>query len=152
LLRVCLIAGLLLPAAPLLALKAGKAAVAAPAAFCLESRSHYLAKKIETFEACEILNRLPDPEVRVLFIAHRPYYLDRPMMPDQFWDDLHSRDDLVRQIREQKVTHVLVEPNSWRPGWSRDPDAVLGSAPFREIGRWPWKQDRWVKLYVVERP
>ena len=152
LLRACLIVGLLLPAAPLLALKAGKAAVAAPAAFGLESRSHYLAKKIETFEACEILNKLPDPDVKVLFIAQRPYYLDRPMMPEQFWLGLGNREDLLLRIRKLGTTHVLVEPDAWGDWFGQQSEAVFGSAPFREIGRWPWKQNRWVRLYVVEKP
>ena len=33
----------------------------------------------------------------------------------------------------------------------KDPD-VLFAAPFREIRRWPWKRNEWVRLYELERP
>lgn len=147
-----LIAGLLLPGLPLIALKAGKAAVAAPAAFGLESRSHYLAKKIETFEACEIVNGLPDRDVRVLFMAQRPYYLDRPMAPWSFWEGVRSRADLVQKIGETGITHVIYEPGPVGLKWLQDPDAVFGEKPFVEVRRWPWKQHGWVRLYAVEKP
>jgi len=144
--------GLLLPAVPLIAIKSVKAAVAAPAALGLESRSRYLAKKIETYEACEILNGLPEREVKVLFIAHRPYYLDRDMVPQSFWDGVRNGSDLARRAREWGVTHVLVEPEASILIWLSDIDSVFGKPPFREIRRWPWKQRDWVRLYAVERP
>jgi hypothetical protein len=149
--RTALIAALLLPGLPLLALKAGKAAVAAPAAFGLESRSHYLAKKIETYEACEILNNLPDPDVRVHFLAHRPYYLDRPLAPNDFWQGVRGKEDYVQRLRETGVTHVVYEPGSVAMSWLKDPDAVFGARPFVELRRWPWKQQGWVRLYAVEK-
>ena len=152
LVRMALIAGLLLPGLPLIALKAGKAAVAAPAAFGLESRSHYLAKKIETYEACEILNNLPDPDVRVHFLAQRPYYLDRPLAPNDFWQGVRGKEDYVRRLRETGITHVIYEPSSVALPWLKDPDAVFGSRPFVELRRWPWKQHGWVRLYVLEKP
>jgi hypothetical protein len=151
LVRTALIAGLLLPGLPLIALKAGKAAVAAPAAFGLESRSHYLAKKIETFEACEIVNGLPDRDVRVLFMAQRPYYLDRPMAPWSFWEGVRNRADLVKKIGETGVTHVIYEPGPGGLKWLKDPDVVFGGRPFIELRRWPWKQQGWVRLYAVEK-
>jgi hypothetical protein len=151
-LRMTLIIGLLLPAAPLVVLKAGKAAVAAPAAFGLESRSHYLSKKIETYEACEVLNALPEKQVKVLFMAQRPYYLDRPMVPEQFWEGLRNREDLVRRARQMGVTHVLFEPAIGQFQWLKDPEEVFKTPTFREIGRWPWKQRDWVRLYAVEKP
>ena len=150
--QIALVAGLLLPAVPLIGLKAGKAAVAAPVVLGLESRSHYLAKKIETYEACEILNAMPDPDVRVLFLAQRPYYLDRPLAPYDFWEGLRSRDDLVRRLRKTGVTHVVYEPVSVALSWMQDPDAVFGSPPFRELRRWPWKQRGYVRLYALEKP
>jgi len=152
LVRTALIAGLLLPAVPLIALKAGKAAVAAPAAFGLESRSHYLAKKIETFEACEILNGLPDSDVRVQFLAQRPYYLDRRLAPNDFWQGVRGKDDYLRRLRETGITHVLYEPSGAAFSWLKDPDAVFGSAPFVEVRRWPWKGHSWVRLYAVRWP
>jgi hypothetical protein len=151
-LRIALAAALLLPAAPLLVLKAGKAAVAAPAAFGFESRSHYLGKKIETYAACEVLNAMPDPAVKVLFLAQRPYYLEKPMAPNRLLKELQSREDLVRRVREIGVTHVLWEPEYIvEEKWLLDADAVFGKAPFREIGRWPWKRDQFVRLYAVDR-
>lgn len=151
-LRTVLIWAALIPALPLLILKAGKTAVAAPAAIGLESRSHYLSKKIETFQACEILNALPDLSVKVLFLAQRPYYLDRPMAPEVFWQGVRNRDDLLRRIQETRVTHVLYEPETSRISWLQDPDAVFGGPPFREMKRWPWKRKGFVRLYAVERP
>jgi len=151
-LRAVLAAALLLPAAPLVALKAGKAVVAAPAAFGLESRSHYLSKKIETFEACEVLNALPDQDVKVLFLAQRPYYLDRPMVFETFWTGLRNREDFVRRIREMNVTHVLFEPELIPFPWFKDVDGIFKAPMFREMGRWPWKQRDWVRLYAVEKP
>ena len=156
-LRTAVIAALLLPAAPLLILKAGKAAVAAPAAAGIESRSSYLGKKIETFAACETLNRLPDPNVKVLFAATRPYYLDRPFVwipyigPNAFYGDMKTADDFVRRVREQGITHVLAEPGGFRAAPFIEAEA-LPRAPFREIGRWPWKVDQWVRLYAVDPP
>jgi hypothetical protein len=152
LVRAALVAALLLPGLPLIALKAGKAAVAAPAALGIESRSHYLAKKIETYEACEIVNGLPDPDVRVLFIAHRPYYLDRPMAPWRFWEGVRGKDDLLKQLRKTGITHVIYEPGSVGLNWLKDPDRLFGDRPFVELRRWPWKQQGWVRLYAVEKP
>lgn len=151
-LRIGVLAALFLPAAPLLVLKAGKAAVAAPAAFGIESRSHYLAKKIETFEACEVLNALPEKDVKVLFLAHRVYYLDREFLPMEFIQGCAGREDVVRRVREARVTHVLVEPGTVPGTWKIDIDAVFGSPPFREIRSWPWRQKDRVRLYAVERP
>jgi hypothetical protein len=150
--RIALIAGLLLPAVPLIVLKAGKAAVATPVVLGLESRSHYLGKKIETYEACEILNALPDPQVRVFFVARRPYYLDRPMQPYGFAVGFRSRDEMIRRVREAGITHVLYEPAESSHAWLKDPDATFGSKPFVELRRWPWKQRDWVRLYAVEKP
>jgi hypothetical protein len=154
LLRRAVLLALLLPAAPLLVLKGGKAAVSAPAALGLESRSAYLEKKIETFAACEVLNRLPDPDVKVLFAAVRPYYLDRPFVwvpyvgPNPFTRDLKTGDDFIRRIRELKITHVLLEPGGFSGAPFVEADA-LSRPMFREIGRWPWKTDQWVRLYAV---
>jgi hypothetical protein len=150
--RTALVAGLLLPALPLIALKAGKAAVAAPVVLGLESRSHYLAKKIETYEACEILNSLPDPNVRVLFLAQRSYYLDRPGPPYWVTTGVRGREDLIRRVREAGVTHVLYEPAAYLLPWLKDPDATFGTHPFVELRRWPWKQSGFVRLYAVEKP
>jgi hypothetical protein len=156
-LHFAILAALFLPAAAVLALKTGKAAVAAPAALGLESRSSYLARKIETFEACERLNALPDPDVRVLFVAVRPYYLDRPYLwipyadRSVFLKGVKTREDFLRRIREERITHVVWEPAPMRDPGFADPDALFGP-PFREIGRWPWKGSETVRLYSVDRP
>jgi hypothetical protein len=157
LLRRAVLLALILPAMPLLILKAGKAAVAAPAAIGLESRSAYLGKKIETFAACEQLNALPEPNVKVLFAAVRPYYLDRDFIwipyvgPNTFFRNVNTWDDFLRRLREEKITHVLHEPGGFHalPFIERH---EFGQPPFREIGRWPWKYDRSVRLYAVEPP
>ncbi len=157
LLRVAVLTALVLPAAPVLALKGGKAAVAAPAALGLESRSAYLGKKIETFAACEAVNALPDRDVKVLFVAVRPYYLDRPFVwipyygPATFLREVRDREELVRWARAQGITHVVYEPARDRDERFKDPDVLFGP-PFREIRRWPWKQHDSVRLYVLERP
>jgi hypothetical protein len=157
LLHRTVVAALLLPALPLLALKGGKAAVAAPVVLGLESRSQYLAKKIETFKACEQLNALPEPDVRVLFMATRPYYLDRPFVwipytgPVPFYRGVASREDFLKRAREQGITHVLLEPSRSEP-WMGNPADFFGRPPFRELGRWPFKQEGWVGLYALERP
>jgi hypothetical protein len=151
-LRAVLLAALFLPVLPLLALKAGKTAVAAPAAFGLESRSRYLSKKIETFEACEILNGLPQPDVKVCFLAQRPYYLDRPFVHIEILDGTRGREDLIRRLREAGCTHVVVEPETVTTGWMKDADGVFDAAPFRELRRWPWKQKGFVRLFAVDRP
>jgi hypothetical protein len=156
-LRSAIVLALLLPAAPLLFLKAGKAAVAAPAAVGLESRSSYLGKKIETFAACEVLNKLPEPDVKVLFAGVRPYYLDRPFIwipylgSSSLLQGLKTREEVIRRLRERGITHVLVEPGGLHSAPFVETD-VLPAAPFREIGRWPWKYDQWVRLYAVEPP
>jgi len=150
--RTALVVGLLLPAIPLVFLKAGKAAVAIPVVVGLESRSHYLAKKIETYEACEILNTMPDPNVRVLFFAHRSYYLDRVMAPYLSLVGVRTREDLIRRIREHGITHVVYEPARHPQSWLKDPDDTFGRAPFVELRRWPWKQQGYVRLYAVEKP
>jgi hypothetical protein len=158
LLRAGVLTALLLPAAPLLGLKAGKAAVAAPAALGLESRSAYLRKKIETFPACEMVNELPPSQaVKVLFVAVRPYYLDRPFVWIPYYGELsflrevRGREGVLRWARGQGITHVIYEPAPTRDKLFQDPD-VLFAAPFREIRRWPWKQNEWVRLYELERP
>jgi hypothetical protein len=156
-LRQVVLAALLLPAAPLLVLKGGKAVVAAPAALGLESRSAYLGKKIETFAACDLLNHLPDPNVKVLFAGVRPYYLDRSFVwmtyfgQNPFSRDIRTREDFVRRIRAQGITHLLYEPAPRRSAPFVDPDS-LSAPPFREIGRWPWKTDQSVRLYAVDPP
>jgi hypothetical protein len=156
-LRTAVLLALLLPAAPLLVLKGGKAAVAAPAAVGLESRSAYLGKKVETFAACEVLNRLPDPNVKVLFAGVRPYYLDRPFVwipylgPNAFLGGVTTREEFVRRVREQGITHILHEPGGFRVAPFLESDGLSGP-PFREIGRWPWKYDKTVRLYAVEPP
>jgi hypothetical protein len=155
LLRVAALSALILPAAPLLVLKTGKAVVAAPAALGFESRSAYLGKKIETFAACDLLNRLPSPDVKVLFAGVRPYYLDRPFIwipytgGIPFLRGVKTRAEFLRRVREQEITHVLYEPAPSRDPWFSDPDTLF-AAPFREIGRWPWKQGDWVRLYELE--
>lgn len=154
-LRTAVVLALLLPAVPLLFLKAGKTAVAAPAALGLERRSAYLSKKVETFAACELLNNDPSPDVKVLFVAVRPYYLDRPYVwipytgGVPFLRGVKTREDFLRRVREEKITHVLYEPAVSRARFFADPDALFG-APFRELGRWPWKKDQSVRLYEVE--
>lgn len=149
--RIALVAGLLLPGVPLIGLKAARAAVATPVVLGLESRPHYLAKKIETYEACELLNALPDPQVRVFFVARRPYYLDRLMQPYGFATGIRGRDDLIRRLRETGITHIVYEPASYSQPWLKDPDGTFGSKPFVELRRWPWKQRDWVRLYAVEK-
>jgi hypothetical protein len=157
LLRTAVVIALILPFAPPLVLKAGKSAVAAPAAVGLESRSAYLTKKIETFAACEAVNQAPGAEVKVLFAGARPYYLDRPFVwipytgAIPFLRGIESREDFVRRAREQGITHVIHEP---APYWDQRMNypEVLFAAPFREIRRWPWKQHQWVRLYELERP
>jgi hypothetical protein len=156
-LRTAVLLALLLPAVPLLVLKAGKAVVATPAALGLESRSAYLGKKIETFAACEELNRLPDPNVNVLFAAVRPYYLDRPFVwipytgPNRFFRNVNTWEDFIRRLRESGITHVLHEPGGFRSVPFIEAHD-FGQPPFREIGRWPWKQDQSVRLYAVDPP
>ena len=54
-------------------------------------------------------------------------------------------------MRDLKITHVLYEPSVTRDRWFADPDALFGP-PFREIGRWPWKQNESVRLYELENP
>ncbi len=158
LLRWAILLALLLPAVPLAVLKAGKAAVAAPAALGIERREAYLAKKIETFQACRYLDRLPDPRVKVLFVAHRPYYLDRPFVHavdsgwQPFYRGLRDREDFVRRAREQGITHVLYEPSLPQGSWIADPDVFFGSAPFREAGRWPYWLGRTVRVYELMAP
>lgn len=151
--RAAVLAALLIPAGPLLILKAGKAAVAAPAAVGLQSRSAYLASKIETFAACEALNRLPEPDVKVLFLAHRPYYLDRPFVHavygGPFFRGLGGRDDFVRRARELGITHVLYEPSPPQAPWLSDPETFFGAPPFIEVGRWPSWGARWVRLHRI---
>jgi hypothetical protein len=157
LLRAVVLTALILPSVPLLLLKGGKAAVAGPAALGLESRSAYLNKKVETFAACETLNAMPGPRVKVLFVAIRPYYLDHPFVwipytgGVPFLRGVGTRDEFLRRAREEGITHVLYEPSVSRDPRFNDPDALF-AAPFREIGRWPWKQDQWVRLYELERP
>jgi hypothetical protein len=157
LLRGVVLTALLLPAAPLLVLKGGKAAVAAPAALGLERRSTYLGKKIETFAACDIVNGLPAAEVKVLFVAVRPYYLDRPFVwipycgEASFLREVRNPEDFIRWVRQQGITHVIYEPAPERDARFQDPD-LLFAPPFREIRRWPWKQHEWVRLYELERP
>jgi len=129
--------------------------VAAPAAIGLESRSAYLGKKIESFAACEVLNRLPDPNVKVLFAGVRPYYLDRPFVwipytgPSTFFRGVNTWEDFIGRLRELGITHVLHEPGGFR-GAPFVEAHDFGQPPFREIGRWPWKYDQSVRLYAVE--
>jgi hypothetical protein len=157
LLRTAVLLALFLPAAPLLVLKAGKVAVAAPAAIGLESRSAYLGKKIETFAACERLNSLSDPGVKVLFAGVRPYYLDRPFVwvpylgPNPFFQGVTTWDAFVLRLRERGITHVLYEPGGFH-GAPFVEAHEFGPPTFREIGRWPWKYDRSVRLYEVQPP
>lgn len=144
--RTAVVGALFLPALPLLALKAGKAFVAAPAALGFESRSSYLSKKIETYPACEFLNRAPaGPKTKVLFVGLRPYYLDVPFVHagggmESFWTGLSGREELVRRVRDLGITHVLEERTRWA-GESR-----FNGAPFREVGRW----DRGHGVFVYE--
>ena len=44
-----------------------------------------------------------------------------------------------------------IEPARTRDKRFQDPDALF-AAPFREIRRWPWKQNESVRLYELERP
>jgi hypothetical protein len=157
LLRTAVLTALILPSIPLLLLKGGKGAVAAPAALGFESRSAYLSKKIETFVACETLNALPAPKVKVLFAAIRPYYLDHPFVwipytgGVPFLRGVGSRDEFIQRVRREGITHVIYEPARGRDPRFNDPD-VLFAPPFREVGRWPWKKDQWVRLYELEGP
>lgn len=157
LLRGAVLAALLVPSLPLVVLKAGKAAVAAPVALGLESRSAYLTKKIETYAACDLLNRLPSPRVKVLFVGVRPYYLDRPFVwipytgAVPFLRGIATREEFLSRLREEGITHVIYEPSSSRDAWFSDPDRLFTS-PFREIERWPWKGSDWVRLYALEAP
>jgi hypothetical protein len=147
---------MLLPAFPLLALKAGKAAVAAPAAIGAESRSAYLSKKVETFAACEAVARIERPDVKVLFMGFRPYYLDRPFVHAldgthaPFFRDVRGLEDFVRKLRAQRITHVLHEPQRFdQAPWIRDPQSVLTSPPFREVARWPHRDGKSILLVEV---
>jgi hypothetical protein len=151
--RILVTVALFLMAGPLILLKAGKAAVAAPAAFGLESRSAYLSKKVETFAACERLNGLPDPEVRVLFLGDRPYYLDRPFVGAEAFRGVRGREEFLRRARELRLTHVLHEPVGAGPPWISDPEAFFGPAPFVKLGEWPYgPSTRRVRLYRIEPP
>ena len=93
--------------------------------------------------------------MKVLFVAIRPYYLDRPYVwipytgGVPFLRGVKTREAFLNRVREQRITHVLWEPSSSRDAWFADPDTLFG-APFREIGRWPWKQDQSVRLFELE--
>jgi hypothetical protein len=140
---------LLAPLLPLLALKAGRTAVALPAALGIEGRDAYLARKLETYEACRAVNALPG-RPKVLALILRPYPL-RPALwapLDLTPDDLRSGRALERRMREAGCTHLLAEPgvlDAAAPGW-------LDGASLREIGSWPMPDGRRVRLYEVLSP
>jgi hypothetical protein len=144
-------------AAPLLAVKAARTAVAIPAALGLESRSSYLSRKIESFAACEFLNGLPRADVRVLYMGYRPYYLDRPYIRcvdgtmGPFFLGVRDSGDFFRKLRSERVTHVLFErPRLAQADWLGDPRRFFTSPPFREVGRWESPGGHWVIVSEFE--
>jgi len=145
------LAAVFIPALPLLALKAGRTAVAVPAALGIESRDSYLGKKIEVYDACLAVNRLPEP-VRVLPLVHQPYFLDRPVVElwTIDWRNVRSGEDLARAARSAGATHVLVEPripeNCGLPGGTN----AFVPPDFREIGDgWDHWDGRRIRLYEL---
>jgi hypothetical protein len=154
-LRSGYLAAFLLLAAPLLVLKAGKAAVAAPVVLGLESRDRYLAKKIEVYEACRMANGLPG-EVRVFYLGSRPYYLDRP------WNSVEelpagaarSVSELVPWLDRLRITHVLVEPYGSADPASLSPREFDLHPRFHEIGSWRYRNHLRVRLleFLPNRP
>ena len=104
-------AALWIPLALVLPLRAGKTAVAAPAAFGIESREAYLSKKIESFPLTHRVNQIPG--ARLLFVGLRPYYVDVPYVRT-------FGPDFAAAARDFNATHALVEfastpvPGDWR--------------------------------------
>jgi hypothetical protein len=144
-------------AVPMLGVKAARTAVAVPAALGLEDRSSYLSRKVESFAACAWVNGLPRSDVRVLYMGYRPYYLDRPYIRcldgtyAPFFRDIRSREDFLRKLRSERVTHVLFErPRMPQAGWLGDPRRFFTSPPFREVGRWEHPGGHWVLVSEFE--
>jgi hypothetical protein len=132
--RAFLLASLLAPAALMALVKLPRSLVAAPVVLGLESRSAYLAKKIETFEAGERLRA--EKDVKLLFLAARGYYLEVPWVWLNVVGAVSTREELVRRIRDLGITHVIHEPSGILPVPLRDP-ALFDGPPFRTLGRWP---------------
>ncbi|HYE99512.1 MAG TPA: hypothetical protein VEJ18_11405, partial [Planctomycetota bacterium] len=140
------IAALLVAAMALLPLKAGRTVFAVPVAVGAQAASDYLSAKIETFAACEVLNRLPG-QVRVLPFILRPYHLDRPWVEGtEFAGVMDAPERFVRALRERSITHVLVEPRVLRPPH----EGLFRHAALREVGTgWPHWDGRRIRLYEV---
>src|SRR5207249_9295047 len=102
----------------------------------------YLTYNIEGYAGCDLLNSLPRPQVRVLCMIERVYYLDRPFIYAfngswaPFFRGLQGREDFVRRARELGITHVIYEPSDTHPAWLSDPETFFSGEPFRELARW----------------
>lgn len=102
-------AALWIPLLLTLPLKAGKTAVAAPAALGIESRDDYLSKKIESYPVTRTVNGIPG--ARVVFAGLRPYYLEVPYV--------RAGADLAADARAFGATHAIVEfEASVPPDWT----------------------------------
>jgi hypothetical protein len=128
-----------------LALAAGMMHFKLPAALGLESREHYLTRRVERWPAFDWANRNLDPEGTVLSLDPRAYFLRSPA-----FTNLAALSQIAREpdgarlewMRRHEIRYILV------------PEAYVSASPvFREWGiaplveSWRAQPDRFVPIY-----
>ncbi len=148
------LAALLVPALPLLALKAGRTAVAAPAALGLQGVDVYLSRKVETYEACRAVNAMPG-RLRVLAWIFRPYHLgaERLAAWEATAEGKRGVDVLAEAARSEGITHVLVEQGYLDRRHLGSMESYFEGSAFRPVGEgWPQPDGRRIRLYELLPP
>jgi hypothetical protein len=117
-----------------------------PPALGLESRDHYLARKLNYYPAACFINRLPETSLVFVLGDQRGYYYNKPVIvspvfnqnPLVAWaNGASSPEDLAARLKARGITHILVN-NSELSRLDRSYNIL----PFTSSGRGNWEKLR----------
>jgi 4-amino-4-deoxy-L-arabinose transferase-like glycosyltransferase len=117
-----------------------------PSALGLESRDHYLSRKLNYYAAARFINQLPEASLIFVLGDQRGYYYNKPVIvspvfnqnPLVAWaDSASSPEDLAARLKAESITHILVN-NSELARLERSYNIL----PFTPSGRRNWDKLR----------
>jgi len=94
---------------------AGLAYIRLPVAIGLETREHYLSRRIEMYDVAEYINHNLSDDVKILTMDPRGYYLDKPHIMGARgrqgyirYDNIHNVSQVLDMLKKHQITHLLI--------------------------------------------
>jgi hypothetical protein len=116
-----------------------------PAALGLESRDHYLTRKLNYYAAAQFVNTLPDSSLVFVMGDQRGYYyynrrvIVSPVFnqnPLVAWaNEASSPQDLAARLKSRHITHILINRSEWMRL-----EKSYNLFPFSVTGRQNWER------------